>query len=172
MSTRAERTTVIDGLEQEFKKASGIFLTDHNKINVEKITRLRTDLRKEGIKFKVVKNNLAREACKRLGIQELEQHFTGQTAVVVADEDGAAPAKILKNFQKEHKLLAVKAAYVDGTVFSSQQAAELADLPSREVLLSMLLSAMKAPIGNMAGVLNGIMTKFVRTLDALKEHKS
>lgn len=172
MSTRAERTTVIDSLEQEFKQARGIFLTDNNKINVEKVTKLRSDLRKQGIRFKVVKNSLAREACKRIGIDDLGQFFTGPTAIAVADEDGAAPAKILKNFQKENKLLAVKVAYVDGTVFSAEQASELADLPSKEVLLATLLGTLKAPVGNFAGVLNGIMTKFVRTLDALKEKKS
>ncbi|KMQ51377.1 50S ribosomal protein L10p (P0) [Chitinispirillum alkaliphilum] len=171
MSTRAERTAVIDDLEQEFKHASGIYLADNDKINVEKVTKLRTDLRKQGIKFLVVKNTLAKEACKRLGIENLDPHFKGPTAVVVTESEGAVPAKILKQFQKENKLLSIKAAYVDGSYFDGNQAVQLADLPSREALLSMLLGCLQSPVGNFAGVLNGIMTKFVRTLDAVKEQK-
>lgn len=172
MSTRAERTAVIEDLEQAFRSAKGIYVTDNNKITVEVVTRLRSELRKGGIRYIVVKNTLAKEACKRVGIDNLNQYFKGPTAVAVAPKDGAAPAKVLRDFRKELKeLLEVRAAYVDGTLFSGAQAEKLADLPSREVLLAQLLGVLKAPIGNMAGVLNGILTKFVRTLDALKEKK-
>jgi len=172
MSTRAERTAVIDELEQAFRNAKGIYVTDNNKITVEVVTRLRSELRKGGIRYIVVKNTLAKEACKRVGIDTLNPFFRGPTAVAVAPGDGAAPAKVLRDFRKELKdLLEVRAAYVDGTLFSGAQTEKLADLPSREALLAQLLGVLKAPIGNMAGVLNGILTKFVRTLDAVREKK-
>jgi large subunit ribosomal protein L10 len=69
-------------------------------------------------------------------------------------------------------MLNVKAAYVAGSIFSNAQVAQLADLPSREVLLAQLLGCLKAPMGNLAGTLGGILTKFVRTLDAVKEKKA
>ncbi len=173
MSTRTERTAVIEELEQEFRNAKGIYITDNNKINVESVTKLRSDLRKSGVRFIVVKNTLAKEACSRIGINGLDSYFKGPTAVAVAPKDATVPAKIIRDFQKDHKdLLELKAAYVDGSVFSGEQAAKLADLPSREVLLAQLLGVLKAPIGNMAGVLNGVLSKFVRTLDAVKEKKS
>jgi len=172
MSTRSERTAVIEELEREFRGAKGIYVTDNHKITVEVVTRLRTELRKSGIRYIVVKNTLAKEACKRVGIESLNPYFKGPTAVAVASKDSTVPAKILRDFRKELKeLLEVKAAYVDGALFSGGQAEKLADLPSREALLAQLLGVLKAPVGNMAGVLNGIMTKFVRTLDALKEQK-
>ncbi|MFP4163512.1 MAG: 50S ribosomal protein L10 [Chitinispirillaceae bacterium] len=172
MSTRAERTAVIDGLEQEFREAKGIYVTDNDKINVESVTKLRSDLRKSGVQFMVVKNTLAKEACSRIGI-DLNSHFKGPTAVAVSKEDSTVPAKIIRDFQKGHKgLLEIRAAYVDGSLFSSEQATKLADLPSREVLLAQLLGTLKAPVGNLAGALNGVLTKFVRTLDAVKEQKS
>jgi large subunit ribosomal protein L10 len=172
MSTRAERTEVIDELEKAFRGAKGIYVTDNNKITVEVVTRLRTELRKGGIRYMVVKNTLAKEACKRVGIESLNGYFKGPTAVAVASKDGAAPAKVLRDFRKELKeLLEVRAAYVDGTLFSGAQTEKLADLPIRETLLAQLLGVLKAPVGNMAGVLNGILTKFVRTLDAVKEKK-
>jgi large subunit ribosomal protein L10 len=173
MSTRTERSTVIDELENEFRNAKGIFLTDNNKINVEKVTKLRTDLRKSGIRFIVVKNTLAKEAAKRVGKDALLPHFKGPTAVAISSADGTAPAKVLRDFQRENKdLLGLKAAFVDGTMFNSVDAMKLADLPSRQVLLSQLLGCLQAPMGKFAGALNGIFTKLVGTLDAVKETKS
>jgi large subunit ribosomal protein L10 len=173
MSTKVERTAAIEELESAFRDARGIFLADNNKINVEKITRLRTDLRKNGIKFIVVKNTLAKEAAKRVGKEALNPHFKGPTAVAVAANEGTAPAKVLRDFQKENKdLLGLKIAYVDGSIFSAEDALKLADIPSREVLLSQLLGCLQAPMGKFAGALSGILTKLVGTLDAVKEKKS
>lgn len=172
MLTRSERTSVIEELEKEFGGAKGIYVTNNHKITVEAVTKLRNELRKNGIRFIVVKNTLAKEACKKVGITSLDSYFKGPTAVAVAPKDGAVPAKILRDFRKEYKdLLEIKAAYVDGSVFVGEQASRLADLPSREVLLAQLLGVLKAPVGGMAGVLSGVLTKFVRTLDAVKEKK-
>lgn len=173
MSTRAERTAVIEELENEFRNAHGIFIADNNKINVEKVTKLRSDLRKNGIKFIVVKNTLAKEAAKRVGKEILNDHFKGPTAIAIAADEGTAPAKVIKDFQKDNKdLLGLRVAYVDGSIFSAEDALKLADIPSREVLLSQLLGCLQAPMGKLAGALSGILTKLVGTLDAVKEKKS
>lgn len=172
MSTKAERMASVEKLEKEFMEASGIYLANNNKINVAQVTRLRADIRKKGMRLIVVKNSLARVAAKRCGREALAPYFIGQTAVVLAKADGAAPAKVIRDFQKDNKdLLKVKAAYIDGTLFDAGQVSKLADIPSREVLLAQLLGCLKAPMGNFVGVLGGILTKFVRTLDAVKEKK-
>ncbi|NLL15076.1 MAG: 50S ribosomal protein L10 [Fibrobacter sp.] len=172
MSTKAERTADIEFLEKEFQEATGIFLADNNKINVEKTTKLRSDLRKNGIQFIVVKNTLAKIACSRVGKDDLIPHFKGPTAVAVTRNEGTVPAKIIRDFQKENKdLLGLKIAYVEGSVFKGDDAIKLADLPSREVLLSQLLGCLQAPMGKFAGVLNSFLSKFVGTLNALKEKK-
>ena len=170
MSTRAERTAEIEALEQQFKDASGIFLADNNKVDVERVTKLRADFRQKGIHFVVVKNTLAREAAKRVGKEALSPYFKGPTAVVVTKNEGTAPAKIIRDFQKDNKdLLGLKIAFIDGTVFSGEDAIKLADIPSREVLLGMFLGCLQAPIGKFAGTLNGILSKLVGTLSALKD---
>ena len=172
MSTKTERTAGIDKLEKTFGEARGIYIADNNKIKVAQVTKLRSNLRKKGMRFIVVKNTLARIAAKKSGKEVIGAYFKGPTAVVVAKDDAAAPAKVIKDFQKDNKdLLAVKAAYVDGTMFNAGQVLQLADIPSREVLLAQFLGCLKAPMGNLAGVLSGILTKFVRTLDALREKK-
>ena len=154
MSTKAERTADIEFLEKEFQEATGIFLADNNKINVEKTTKLRSDLRKNGIQFIVVKNTLAKIACSRVGKDDLIPHFKGPTAVAVTRNEGTVPAKIIRDFQKENKdLLGLKIAYVEGSVFKGDDAIKLADLPSREVLLS-VTGCLQAPMGKFAGVLN------------------
>jgi large subunit ribosomal protein L10 len=173
MSTKTQRSGAIDKLEREFKEAKGIYLADNNKINVAQVTRLRADIRKKGMRFLVVKNSLAKIAAQRSGRESIESFFKGPTALLIAKNDAVGPAKIIKEFQKDNKeLLGIKAAYVDGTVFDASQVLALADIPSREVLLAQLLGCLKAPMGNLAGVLNAIPTKFVRTLDAVREKKA
>ena len=164
MSTREERTAVIEELEKDFKEASGIFLADNHKINVEKITRLRTDFRKAGVRYVVVKNKLAQTAAKRIGREELVAHFTGPTGMAITTGDGTAPAKIIRDFQKENKELL--------GLFSAEDAMRLADLPSREALLSQLLGCLEAPMGKLVGSLSGVFTKLTGTLTALKDKKA
>ena len=172
MSTRTERTQEIEMLEKEFSTATGIYVTDNNKITVEKVTRLRVELRKKGMKLIVVKNSLEKVAAKKTGKESLSPFFKGPTAVLIAQKEGTAPAKVIQDFHKDNKdLLGVKAAFVDGTMYNAADVVKLADIPSREVLLSQMLGCLKAPMGKLAAVLAGIPTKFVRTLDALKDKK-
>ena len=172
MFSKNERTLQIENLQKEFDGAKGIFLTDFNKIDVARITELRSDLRKNGVKYIVVKNTLARIAMDRSGKTELSKLLKGPVGVAVSMQDGVAPAKVIRDFRKKYKdLLEVKAAYVDGSLFNAEDALKLADLPSREVLLSQFLSCLKAPMTNFAGSLSGIFTKFVGTLEAVKNQK-
>ena len=172
MSTRIERTEAIEAIEQKLSGATGIYLTDINKIDVEKMTKFRRDLRDAGGKYVVVKNTLTSIAFEKSGLQDLIPYLKGPVGVAYTTEEATSPARVIKDFQKKNKkLLDLKIAYVDGTMFNADEVGKLADLPSREVLLSQLLSCMKAPMTNFAGALNGILTKFVGTLEAVKSKK-
>jgi large subunit ribosomal protein L10 len=172
MSTRNERTAVIEKLENEFNEAKGIFIADNHKINVEKVTKLRADFRKEEVSFVVVKNKLAKIAAEKSGKEGLVPFFDGPTAIAISKKDGTEPAKIIKGFQNENKeLLGLRVAFVHGTILNSEDAIRLADIPSREVLLSQLLGCLQAPMGKFAGSLSGIFNKLTGTLTALKEKK-
>ena len=172
MATRTERTQIIDKLEKEFKGATGIFLTDFTNINVEKITKLRTDFRSAGVKYIVVKNSLARIALERCGLEKLVPYLQKPVGVAITRGEATSPAKIIKDFRKKDKnLLDLRVAYIDGALFDSAQTDRLADLPSKEVLLSQLLSCLNAPMANFVGVLNGILVKLVGTLNAVKNAK-
>ncbi len=172
MSTRNERNEAITTLEKELTGATGIYMTDFNKINVEKITKFRADIRHSGGKYLVIKNTIARIAFERSGFSELIPYIKGPIGIAVTKEDAIGQAKVIKDFKKSNKeLLEVKIAYVDGTLFNAEQTARLANLPSKEVLLSQLLSCLNAPMAHFVGSLNGIFTKFVGVLEAVKNKK-
>lgn len=172
MVTRTERTKKIEQLEQEFSGASGIYLTDINKINVEKMTAFRRNLREAGASYVVVKNTLARIALEKCGMPDVIPFLKGPVGIAVTKEDATNPAKVIKDFKKENKdLLDLKVAMIEGNVYNAQEATKIAELPSREVLLSQFLSCLNAPMSNFVGALNGIFTKFVGTLEAVKKQK-
>lgn len=172
MSTRDERIETIAVLEKEFTGATGIYMTDFTNINVEKLTKFRADMRNSGGKYVIVKNTLARLALEKCGLNDLIPYMSGPIGVAITKEEAIGPAKVIKNFKKSSKnLLEVKIAYVDGTVFSAKETEKLADLPSREVLLSQLLSCLSIPMANFVGTLTSILTRFVGTLEAVKNRK-
>lgn len=172
MSTRKERDAQIAELTAEFENAKSIYLTNFRGIDVEKMTGLRCDLKKKGIKYRVVKNTLAGIAFSRCGKEAIVPYLTGPIGVMIDPEQPTEAAKIIKDFQKAHKnMLPVAVADVEGNVFESKDVEALAQLPSREVLLAQLLSAMKGPITNLAGSLNGVLGNFVYVLNAVKEKK-
>jgi large subunit ribosomal protein L10 len=172
MATKTERTETIEQLTAKFSKACGIYLTDFTGIGVEKITKFRRTLRASGGRYIVVKNTLARKAFEKCGKEALVPYLKGPIGVAYTEKDGTIPAKIIKDFQKENKdKLPLRVAFVDGALFSADDAIRLAALPSREVLLAQLLSCMQAPMANLVGTLGGVLTKFVRTLEAVKQQK-
>jgi len=172
MATKTERTQLIDKLESEFRGATGIFMTDFTSINVEKITKLRTDFRNAGAKYIVVKNSLARIALERCGLNTLAPYLKKPVGVAITRGDAVAPAKIIKDFRKKNNnLLDLRVAYIDGSLFDSAQTERLADLPGKDVLLSQLLSCLNAPMATFVGVLNGVLTSLVGTLQAVKDAK-
>lgn len=173
MSTRSERSEAIDFLENEIKDASGVYLTDFHKINVEKINSFRTNLRETGSKYIVVKNSLAQIAMERCGFEKLVPFVKGPIGLAISNEDGVQPAKAIKKFKKDYpKLLEIKGAVVDGTLYDASEIKRLADIPSREILLSQFASCLCSPLSSFAGALNGMLTKFVGTLEAVKNKKS
>lgn len=172
MSTRTERSELIAQLKDDFGSASGLYFTAYEGMTVEKISEVRQELRKVGAKYIVVKNTLARIALEQNDIEGVAPSLKGPIGVAVATADATGPAKVLKKFNKDNKdMMAVKAAYLDGTVFVGADCEKLADLPTREELYSMLLSCFNAPITKMAGTLNGILENFVRTVDAVRVKK-
>jgi large subunit ribosomal protein L10 len=143
-------------IKEKLEKAQGVVLSQYQGLNVEDDTLLRKNLREAGVEYKVYKNTLVILAAKELGIEGIITHLQGPISIAFGYEEPTAPARILNEFAKTHKKLELKAAIIQGQVFDGAQVNELASIPPRNVLLAKLLGSFKAPISNLAYVLNSI----------------
>ena len=150
------KSQLVSQYTAQFKESASLVVVDYRGLTVSEVTELRKSLREEGVEFKVLKNNISRRAITAAGYEGLTEAFVGPTAVAYSKEDVVAPARVLYNFSKEHEALELKAGLIEGSVATLEQVLELAKLPSREGLLSMLLSVLQAPIRNMACVVKAV----------------
>jgi large subunit ribosomal protein L10 len=168
---KAEKAATVADLTARLKASSTAVLADYRGMTVGQMRDLRTKLRGDGIQMVVVKNTLARRAAKAAGYEPLSAELVGPIAMLFAVDDVSAPARILNDYIRANRKMVIKGGLLEGQVIKADAVTELADLPSREVLLSRLLGAMQAPLGNLASVLQAPLTKFARTLDAVRTQK-
>jgi len=146
----AKKQQEVNEIVEKMNAANSLVVVDYLGLSVAEVTELRKQLREAGVEFKVIKNTIMRRA---LDSQELEYHeevFQGPTAVAFGMEDAVAPAKILSDFAKEAEALELKGGILEGKVLSKEEIKQIAKLPNREGLLSMLLSVLQAPVRNVA----------------------
>lgn len=146
-------------IREKMEKAQGMVFAKYQGLTVEEDTELRKKLREAGVEYKVYKNTLTTLAARELGLEGLVSHLEGPVSVAFGYEDATAPARILNDFAKGHKKLELKAGVVEGTVYDAAGIAKLATIPSREVLIAQLLGSFKAPLSNLAYLLNAIAEK-------------
>ncbi|HJH02241.1 MULTISPECIES: 50S ribosomal protein L10 [Lactobacillales] len=146
----AKKQQEVNEVVEKMNAANSLVVVDYLGLSVAEVTELRKQLREAGVEFKVIKNTIMRRA---LDSQELEYHeevFQGPTAVAFGMEDAVAPAKILSDFAKKAEALELKGGILEGEVLSKEEIQQIAKLPNREGLLSMLLSVLQAPVRNVA----------------------
>jgi len=170
--TPAKQAQVAE-LKEKLTGSKGAVLTDYRGLNVALDTKLRRKMREAGVEYRVVKNTMTRIAAQEIGLDELVPYLEGPTAIAFSATDPVAPAKVIADFVKEHKLktLTVKAGIVEGKVIDADGVKALANLPPREVLLAQVLAGMQAPIAGLVNVLQGSIRKLVYVLDAIREQK-
>jgi large subunit ribosomal protein L10 len=145
-----QKKQVVEEISDKMKNSVSTIIVDYRGLDVSEVTELRKQLREAGIDFKVYKNTMTRRAAEAAGFEGLNEVLTGPNAIAFSTEEVVAPAKILNNFAKEHEALEIKAGIIEGTVTSVEEVKAIAELPSREGLLSMLLSVLQAPMRNFA----------------------
>ena len=168
---KAEKAATVADITSRLKASSTAVLADYRGMTVGQMRDLRSKLRGGGIDMVVVKNTLARRAAKAAGYEPLSAELVGPIAMLFAVDDVSAPARILNEYIRANRKMVIKAGLLEGQLINAGAVTELADLPSREVLLSRLLGAMQAPLGNLASVLQAPITKLARTLDAVRSQK-
>lgn len=154
-----KKQQVADLTERLNKSVTGL-LVSYEGISVADDTKLRKELREAGVEYTVIKNTLLTRAFAETGLQDLDQHLAGTTAIATSDEDYAAAARILCGFADKSKTgFTVKGGYLDGEVISMDKITELSKLPTREVLLANVLGAFQAPIASFARAIQAIVDK-------------
>lgn len=165
--TRPDKVAVVDEVKQNLTGSAATLLTNYRGLTVTELAELRTELRKANASYKVVKNTLTRRAAADAGFEGLDEYLVGPTALVFCEEDPVGPAKALKAFQKDHPELVIKAGYLDGAVLDEAETLKLADLESREELITKLAGLMYGALANFARLMQAPLSDQVRLIQAL-----
>jgi large subunit ribosomal protein L10 len=167
---RPEKVAVVDEVRQKFSAAGAAVLTEYRGLNVAAISQLRRQLREAGGEYKIYKNTLVRFAARDLGL-EIEELLTGPTAIAFVEGDAAAVAKALRDYARTNPALVVKGGLLGTKSLSADEVRALAELPSRDVLLSQIAGAFAAPMQQFAGLLQALPRNFAYGLKALLDER-
>ena len=169
---RTQKETFVSDLRDRLQKAPVVYLTDFTGLDVKSITDLRRSLKDSGAEYVVVKNRLAKLAFEGTELPDISADLVGPTGMVLGYDDVVAPAKALTDFAKAHdKKPAFKLGILENAVLQPEQIDRLANLPSKEQLLSMLAGALEAPMAMLATAMEGKLQEMAGLLDALKEER-
>ena len=153
------KSPIIDEIKGYVDKASAAVLVDYRGLTVEEDTRLRKALREAGVVYKVYKNTYLKRAFEGTVFTELNQHLEGPTAIAFGIEDATAPARVLAEFAKKAPKLEFKGGVVEGVYYDVKGLEKVAQIPSRDTLISKLLGSLQSPVANLARVIKQIAEK-------------
>ncbi|MCH0541147.1 50S ribosomal protein L10 [Streptomyces sp. MUM 203J] len=162
----SDKVAAVEEITQKLRDSNAAVVTSYTGLSVAQLKNLRRSLG-ENAQYAVVKNTLTKIAAKEAGI-ELDEHLAGSTAVAFVTGDPVEAAKGLRDFAKDNPALVIKGGVLEGKVLSADEIKKLADLESREVLLSKLAGAFKGKQSQAASVFQALPSKLVRTVDALR----
>lgn len=150
---------IVDEIKAMLDGAQAAVVAEYLGITVEQDTKLRKELRENGVQYKVFKNTLIKRAAEGTDFAQLDPNLVGPTALAVSKTDATAPARIIAKYAKDIECLNLKGGVVEGTYYDQAGIQTIATIPGREELLSKLLGSLQSPITNLARVLNQIAEK-------------
>ena len=153
-----EKEAVVASIAEDIKNAASVVFVDARGLTVDKDTELRASLRKAGVSYKVRKNTLTTKAAAQLGLEGVDEFLKGPTAIAACPTLTDA-AKIINDFAKENNAVEIKGGIMEGKAISAETVKELANIPSKEVLIARLLGSMNGPITGLTIALNEIAKK-------------
>jgi len=163
-----EKVEQVARLKERISSSQALLLAEYRGLSVQDATELRRSLGQD-TRFSVVKNTLMRRAASEAGVGELERLLEGPTAVAFVAGDPVAAAKRLVEAAKRFPALGLKGAFMEGRVLGPDDARGLAELESRDVMLSRLAGALKAEMSRAAGMFQALQGRFLSVLEAYKE---
>ena len=162
---------IVEEIGDRLQRSVVSVLTDYRGLNVSEATKLRKELREAGVEYKVLKNTLTKLAAEKVGLEALNPHLTGPTAIAFSQDDPVAPARILAKFAKDHKKLVLKSGVLEGKIIDVATITALAALPDRDTLLAQVLAGFQGPVTGFMNVLQGNLRNFAYVINAVKEQK-
>ncbi len=159
----------VANLARKLQERKNIILTNYSGIKVKSLSELRRKIREKGGEYKVIKNNLFKRAMNEVGAVSIDQHLKGPIGVVFIKDDVGEIAKVLRDFAKEQEKFAFSLGVLDNVVYNADQVKQIADLPSREILLSQVMSLVNGPGTKIAIGINQIMASLARGINAVAE---
>jgi large subunit ribosomal protein L10 len=165
---RQDKVADVAELAEQFRSSDAVVLTEYRGLSMAQLTELRRSLGSD-VSYTVVKNTLARLAAKEAGAEDLVEEFAGPSAVAFVNGDPVEAAKGLRDFSKAHPALVLRGGLLSGRFLDAAEVARLADLESREVLLSKLAGAMKASMSQAASLFAAPLSQTARVVDALRQ---
>ena len=168
---RPEKVAVVSDVAARLNDSVATLLTEYRGIPVANLEQLRRSLREAGGDYKIYKNTLVRLAAKSAGIEDLDPLLVGPTGIAFVSGDVSAVAKVLRDFARENPNLVVKGGLVGKDLINAGDAAALAELPPREVLLAQIAGMLAAPMQRFASLLQAVPQKFAYAISALIESR-
>jgi large subunit ribosomal protein L10 len=166
---KEQKAEQVELLVEKLKKAKVAVLTDYRGLKVSQMQELRGKLRTGNVEYRVVKNTLARRAADSAGYAALESELKGPIAIAFGYDDLSLAPRLINEFVRTTRLkVEVVGGLVEGRVFNRDQIKQLADLPSREVLLAQLLGTLQSPVGQLVGIMQTPVQQLVGVLNAYK----
>jgi large subunit ribosomal protein L10 len=170
---RSEKELIVTEVADKVARAKGMYFTDFTGLTVAEATELRTEFRKAGIEYRVVKNTLVKRALEKVATYDsLETKLVGPTGIAFGYDDPVLPAKVIKKFRDKSQKLSIKACIIGTSVFDASKFEELAALPSREEVIASVMGSLTAPLSGIIGVLNAVMRDIVGLVEAIEKKKS
>lgn len=166
---RAQKEEMVAAIRSDLEDAKSLILTNHTGIGVNTVNELRADFRANDVKYRVVKNTLAKLAIEDTEFEAISDMFKGPTAIAYSAEDAVSPAKVIKDFAEEHEEYEVRGGYLDGSPLDRDDIIALADMPSKDEMRSKLLSTFEAVPSKFLRALQAAPKDFVQVLQARKQ---
>lgn len=154
------------------KNAESVVLTDFTGLDVASISDLRSKCREAGVRYRVIKNTLAKRAVEGAGMTDLAEYLNGPNAWAVHDSDQVVAAKVLSDFAKDNESLKIRAGFMEGRLLSVEELQALAKLPGRETLLGQVVATFAAPMSGFAGALSAMLRSVVTVVDAYQKKRA
>ncbi len=159
----------VSNLVSKLKDKGNIILTNYSGTKVKDLSMLRRQLREKNAEYKVVKNNLFKRALADLEYADLDAHLKGPIAVAFVGEEVGEVAKVLKDFGADQKSFSFSAAVFENVVYDADQVKQIADLPTKDVLLAQTMSMINGPTTGIAMGMTQIMSSLARAINAVAE---